>query len=581
MKFFKNKFFIAILLLAASMAAYFVFHKKPVAEYTTAKVEIGNLVQTVSETGTVKSSQEINLNFTANGKIANILVDIGDEVKKDQILAELDNSDMLLKEKEAIANSQVAQANLAKLLSGATSHELAVSQANANQANTAYISAMNEYEKIKNSTKESISQAEKNLSDLYLVSGKTITSYQQAVKNFRTAVSIVVDAKISVVANAMDSINTILNDDDAKYFLGAGNSSLIKETQNSYNSANSALSQAKTNQIFENALNALNKTFSALNDCYSLLENSIVGAGFTQVKLDVYKTSISSQQTNVSAGISAAQTAQNNLNDAENNLNNAILTAKNALATAKVNAEQQIAAAQTKIDACYQAWLVAEAQLSQLKAGSRIQDINLARAQANQAQASLDLARNQISNSVIKAPLDGVITKKNYESGEQFFSSKPVFSLSGMNNYEIEIDVSEADIAKVSIGNQTEITFDAFGEDEKFYGQVNFIEPAETIIQDVIYYKVKISFDGGDKEIKPGMTANANIATAKKDNALIIPSRAVIEKNHGGKFARLLVSGQVEEKAITIGLRGDGGLVEVLSGLNENDIVITYIKQSE
>ncbi len=581
MRFIKNKFFIAIFLLAAGIAAYFIFHKKPVDEYTTAKVERGNLMQTVSETGTVKSSHEIDLNFTVNGKITNIFAGIGDTVKKDQILAELDNSDLLLKEKEAMANLQVSQANLAKLLAGATSHELAVGQASSDQAKTAYVSALNEYEKIKNSTGESVSQAEKTLSDLYLTSGKTITNYQQNVKNYKSVLLTTVDAKISVAGNALDGIDTIFNDNDAKYFLGAGNASLIKTAQNSYNSANTALAQAKIGKTSDEALKALDESFNALKDCYGLLESSIVGANFTQTKLDAYKTSISAQQTNVSAGISAVQTAQNNLNDAENNLNNAILAAKNALATAKASADQQIAAAQTKIDGCHKAWLVAEAQLNQLKAGSRIQDVNLARAQANQAQAALDLARNQISNSIIKAPLDGVITKKNYEAGEQFSSSKPIFSLSGMNNFEIEIDVSEADIAKVSIGDQAEITLDAFGEDIKFYGQVIFIEPAETIIQDVIYYKVKISFDGEGKDIKPGMTANANITTNKIEGALIMPSRAVIERNHSGKFARLLVSGQIQEKPITIGLRGDDGLVEVLSGLNENDIVVTYIKQSE
>ncbi|MDD4272043.1 MAG: efflux RND transporter periplasmic adaptor subunit, partial [Patescibacteria group bacterium] len=326
--------------------------------------------------------------------------------------------------------------------------------------------------------------------------------------------------------------------------------------------------------------NALNKTFSALKTCYSLLEASGVGTDFTQADLDAYKTAISTQQTNVTAGITAVQTAQNNLNDSINNLNNAILTAKNTLATAKVTGARDTAAAQAKVDANYKAWLVAEAQLNQLKAGTRAQDISLAQAQVAQAQAALDLARNQINNNILKAPLDGTITKKNYEVGEQFSSAKPIFSLLGVNNFEIEIDISEADITKVAVNDQAEITLDAFGEDVKFYGRVNFIEPAETVIQDVIYYKVKINFDGKDKEVKSGMTANANITTAKKDNVLIMPLRAVIEKNNSGKFARLLVSDQIKEVPVAIGLRGDDGLVEILSGLKEGDLVVTYIQTS-
>lgn len=588
MKIFKNKFFIiSLLIIIAATGAYFVFGKKPKVEYTTAKVERGNLIQTVSETGMVKANKEIDLNFTMNGKIANISSAVGDKVKKDQILAELDSSDLLLKEREAMASLQVAQANLAKLLAGATASELAVSQASADQAKTSYVSALNELEKITNTVKENMAQAEKSLSDLYLTSGETITSYQQAVKNYRSVALTTVEAKISVAANALDNINTILNDNDAKYFLGAGNISLIDTTKNDYLLANTALALARASQAGGNisqaladTLDALNKTFSALKNCYSILEVSIVGSNFIQADLDAYKTTISAQQTNVSGGITSVQTAQSNLNDSINNLNNAILAAKNILATAKVTGAQQNAAAQAKVDTYYKAWLVAEAQLNQIKTGARVQDINLSQAQVNQAQASLGLVRNQINNNIIKAPLDGTVTKKNYEAGEQFSSAKPVFSLLGMNNFEIEVDVSEADITKIAINDQAEITLDAFGEDIKFYGQVIFIEPAETVIQDVIYYKVKINFDGKEKEIKSGMTANANITTAKKDNVLIAPSRAVIEKNGSGKFARVLVSEEIKETPVTIGLRGDNGLVEILSGLAEGDMAVTYIQQS-
>ena len=96
-----------------------------------------------------------------------------------------------------------------------------------------------------------------------------------------------------------------------------------------------------------------------------------------------------------------------------------------------------------------------------------------------------------------------------------------------------------------------------------------------------VNYKVKINFDGKSMAVKSGMTANVNITTAKKDNVLIAPLRAVIEKIGSDKFARLLVGEEIKEVPVTIGLRGDDGLVEILSGLNENDLVVTYIQQSK
>lgn len=595
MKIFKSKILIIILaLVTAAAGAFFLLNKKPASQYITARVERGSLTQTVSETGAVKASQEIDLNFPLAGKVARIFAAVGDKVKKDQVLAELDSSDLVLKEKEAEANLLVAQASLAKLLAGAAASELAVSQASLDQAKTAYASALNEAEKIKNTAGVNIAQAQKNLADLYLTSGGAITSQQQAVKNYQAVALTAVDAKIPIAANALDNINTVLTDDDAKNFLGAGNTSLVSATKNNYNLANSSLAAAKAslaaarlsqtdssvNQALDRALNSLNQTFSALKDCYNLLEASVFGGNFTLTDLNTYKTNISAQQANVTTGLTALQTAQNNLNDGINNLNNAISSAQDDLDTAQADGDQKIASAQAKVDNSYRALQVAQAQLNQLKSGARAQDIDLHQARVSQAQAALDSVKNQIANNIIKAPADGAIIKKNYESGEQFTAGKPVFSMLGVNNFIIEVDVSEADIIKVSLNDPVEITLDAFGQDLKFYGQINFIEPAETVIQDVIYYKVKINFDGQDKAVKSGMTANASIITARRDDILIMPSRAIVEKN-GDKFARLLSGQALKEVPITLGLRGDNGLVEILSGLSQGDTVVTFAQPNK
>ena len=207
----------------------------------------------------------------------------------------------------------------------------------------------------------------------------------------------------------------------------------------------------------------------------------------------------------------------------------------------------------------------------------------------------MDSVANQIENSIIKAPISGTITKVEYEIGEQTIAGKLVVSMLGENNFEIEVDISEADIAKIRINNPAEITLDAFGEDIEFVGKVYFIEPAETVIQDVIYYKVKVAFIEKEEQntnmsgIKSGMTANVMITTAEKDNILIIPNRAIVEKNGSGKIVRVLRQGEIQEASVQIGLRGDEGKVEVLSfgkaqdgsEVKAGDEVVTFIKENK
>ena len=157
----------------------------------------------------------------------------------------------------------------------------------------------------------------------------------------------------------------------------------------------------------------------------------------------------------------------------------------------------------------------------------------------------------------------------------------------GNERYEIKVDIAESDITKVKVGDKTVIELDAFGSDHPFSGAVTFIDPAQTVIKDVTYYKTTITFntDSWSDQIKPGMTASITIAAAEKNNVLYIPQRAVkIRASTLGevpqKYVEVLAGGQKQEKNVEIGLRGDDGLVEIVSGLAEGEQVITYTQSN-
>jgi len=621
---------VVIVVIAVSVVGYFISSKKVDISYTTALVERGDIVQTVSETGTIKAANETELSFLNSGKVAKIDVGIGDKVIKDQVLSELDHSALDINKNEAQASLDIAEEDLNKLLAGATTEEIEVARANVKQAKSAYESAKKELEKIQDSVEESISQAKKNLSDLKSGLANNITAYEQAViaaettlKNTESTYQRAIDNKIetaittidnnlSIADIALGTINRTLGDPDGKYYIGASDKKTVEDTIDSYEEALAVLSKAtdslniikinstegKTKEALNNLLITLSKVFEALQYCYGALEHSVTTSSFTQTELDTLKTSISTQITNISTAITSVQTAKQNLNDAilnyETNVNSsqdsltkaqasyndAVIAAENTLATAEVSSDQQIAVAETRVNSYLESWEVAQAELNRITASANKYDVALAQAQVKKAQAALDSVQKQIENSIIKAPIDGTITKIEYEIGEQVASGVTVVAILVENNFEIEVLISEADISKISKGNEAEITLDSFGTDVKFNGNVYFIEPAETEVQDVVYYKVKVNFDPEKKLIKSGMTANVLITTDKKDNVLIIPSRAVIEKNGQGKIVRVLENNKVEERQVSVGLQGDGGLTEVLSGLSEGEKVVTSTKEN-
>jgi HlyD family secretion protein len=408
----------------------------------------------------------------------------------------------------------------------------------------------------------------------------------------------------------LDNINKITTDNNLKNYLSSKSPIYLANTNVTYNQgvslldeANASLAIAEGDKNIFNATNAsddasacLKKVAESLDNMYKALENSIIA---DQAVLDAHKANISAQITYVNAAINVVaadrqafdsatlaydtnvSAATNNLNQAEVALSDAVLAAQNYLASINIAGDQKISAAGNSVDTAGQTYDVAQKQLTQLIAPARSEDLSLAQAKVNDAQSVLDLAKKQVDDSTIKSPIDGQVIRDNYEIGEQISGAAPVYSVLAENNFEISVDISESDVAKVKIGDAVEITLDSFGPDTKFNGTVYFIEPASTVIQDVIYYKVKIKFTDSAEilaGIKPGMTANITIITDKKENVLTLAERAVIEKSNGEKIVRVLSGGKITEVPVKTGLRGDDGLVEILAGnLKEGETIILLI----
>ena len=151
--------------------------------------------------------------------------------------------------------------------------------------------------------------------------------------------------------------------------------------------------------------------------------------------------------------------------------------------------------------------------------------------------------------------------------------------LQDIENLHTEADVSEANIASLQVDQIIDYTFDALGPDKHFTGKVLTINPSSTVVSGVVNYKVTGSLDD-IPEIKPGMTANMTILVAQKDNVLSIPSTAIINKN-SKQYVRVIDDSKKKtyhEVQVQTGLQADGGLVEIISGLNDGEEIVTYIK---
>ncbi|MCK5026965.1 MAG: HlyD family secretion protein, partial [Candidatus Pacebacteria bacterium] len=146
------------------------------------------------------------------------------------------------------------------------------------------------------------------------------------------------------------------------------------------------------------------------------------------------------------------------------------------------------------------------------------------------------------------------------------------------DSYEIEVFIPEVDIVKVSVGDEVNITLDAYSDDDIFKAMVSSIDPAETMIEGVSTYKIVLSFIVKDDErIRSGMTADAEIMTDKRENVIVVPTRAI--QSNGHKYIQVVIGDSLEDREVIVGLKGSSGFSEITKGLLEGETIVTFVRK--
>ena len=206
-------------------------------------------------------------------------------------------------------------------------------------------------------------------------------------------------------------------------------------------------------------------------------------------------------------------------------------------------------------------------------------DIKLAEAGVAKAEANLREERTQLSYADITATIDGVVAFISTQEGETVIASlnAPTFvTLIDMSRMEVTVFVDETDIGRIKTNQKAVFTVDAYA-DKFFPGTVREIHPKAVIKDNVVNYEVILEIKPENiSYLRPEMTANVVVTTDTRQNVLTIP-REALKKSGKKSFAIVNLNGNVIEEPIATGWR-DGGFIEVVSGLKENDRVGVPIK---
>jgi len=480
----------------------------------TITVERGSVVSEVSVTGTVKPARSLDIAFEKTGRIASIRVKVGDKVDTGQYLIAQENGDVLAQVEQARAQLKAQESKLAQLQRGSRPEDIQIKRI-------------------------ALQGVQNDLANYY---ANAINIINDAYSKSNDAINKQLDG-LFYGANSDTPTLTFTPDNDNNGQIKKGietqRLTITKELNVWVNETSGLNSSSSPDVILQSLVSSQDHIIVVRNFLNALLNILINTGSLSQATLTAYKTNINTGLTNIN------------------------------LAGTSVSGQQQAIVSQKS--------LVQKAQneLDLMIAGSDPQDIAYQESQVANARASLVYYQSQLAKTIIAAPFAGTVTKIVPEIGDIVSAGSSVVSLIGSGNFQIEANIAESDIAKVKIGNQAEVTLDAYGSDVVFGANIIALDLSATVLEGVATYKTTLQFTQEDPRILSGLTANIDILSARKDNVLFAPTRDIIGQN-GKKYLRVIIDLKklkTQDIEIQTGLVGSDGRTEIVSGISEGTAI--------
>lgn len=511
-----KKILFFVIFIISLIIIYIIKNNKEIITYTVIKSDI---YEYTTITGNIKPKQESALSFEKSGKIQKISVNTGDKVNKGQILASISADNDMASILSARSSVAQAEANLADIQNGAT--------------------------KIDVSLKEDI--------------------LRSSLENLNNNNIAVIDTTNTIYSSIFDIINNKLSSiftyDSTSYIL-------------SKNACNQNLSVTIENKRLE--LDKIMKDFANFKDTIKLSED-----------IEANQKSINTLNDKAILAIKNTNTIIDNLNElyssncavSNKNLDTERLIISNNKKT--VDGLLEIVNSNKSKTISYRnAYQNALLSLEQVKTGATPEKIKSVKAQVENARGMLAQAEANYEKNFIKAPFSGTITAVDINLGEISSSGKTAIKIITDGEFEIKAKLTETDVTKVKIGQEAEITLDAYGNANKYKGNILFVDPSSTKEGNNEYYYARIGIINTDNNIKGGMNAEAKIITDSKKQSLVLDNKYLLAQD-GKSFVNILQNKsnkkiKIEDCNMTpiqTGITSKDGKIEIIDGLKEGDIL--------
>ncbi|MDA1038297.1 MAG: efflux RND transporter periplasmic adaptor subunit, partial [bacterium] len=565
LKWMKSHWFISILLvLLVTGITYKTTRPDAPPEILTETVSRSTLLQTVDVTGEIKSIDTVDLAFNRTGQVDGVFVTEGDIVGIGSLLANLDISSLFANPAHSTETLRRAEELLASTTNGVSSSFFGES--------TSIVSA----DSITHTTEIALENAREDLVQAKVVQGTTITESETTLvkaendlaqtqatqaedsRQIKEDFPGILQGNIVAIRTALSDADEILGitntlaNDDFEYFLSLTNYQTLITAENAYNSAIRNLASTEETAFNLNPESDYASIDAAQIIIVDLLDKTAKTLLYTLQALDA--TTIDSAAftfADLAAKKTLIDTARNNIRTEQDSLESQIQLRRSS----DVSQTSVLTAKQDAVEAARQALAKTKAQ----------QTLNVTTAEAALATAEANLRKNIASSyetitsedtirrdAELRSPINGIVTSVDINPGEFATAGTTLVTIESVEGgFEIKANIPEADIAKIRISQPADIQLDAYSSDLSFPAQVSFINPAEKLIEGVVFYEVTLFFTALENLpiLKPGMTTDITILTAEMNDVISVSQRAILSRD-GDRYVRLKEGEEIIERNV-------------------------------
>jgi HlyD family secretion protein len=555
-----HKIITGMVVVILAIGGYFLFKtfsgSAQETRYVLSAVTKGTIIISVSGTGQVSASNQLDLKPKASGDVVYVGVKEGQSVKAKTLIVQLDSSAAQKSVRDAKANLESANLAMEKLEQPTDALTLLQAENSLAQAQQAKTSAQEDLQKAYDDGFNTVANAFLQLPDI--ISGLNSVLYDSTISSNQW--------NIDYYANSLKQNQAAI----FEYKETTATSYQLARTQYDKNFSDYKAANRNSDTATIEAL--INETYDTTKSLADAIKNA---NNFIQFYKDAMKV-------NNLTPVAMADTHLSTLNGYTSQTNTHLLnllSIKNTIENSKttiINADSTIAEK--------------EKSLEELRAGTDAIDLQSQQLTVKQRQNALYDAQQTLADYYVYAPFDGIVASVDVKKGDSASSGSVVATLITASKIA-EVSLNEVDVANIKVGQKATLTFDAI-DGLSITGEVAQVDTIGTVSSGVVSYDVKINFDTQDDRIKSGMSVTAAIITETRQDVLEVPSSAIKTSNDvsyvlqlGSQYTDTSSTGVVSAEAptqtqVVTGL-SDDTYTEITSGLKEGDlIVVKTIKSS-